>query len=138
MTFIHSLRIAYLAEANLAGGDTDRAAELGQRSLAVSREYRERGHEAWALRLLGEIASHRGQPAAAPAEDYYRQALTIANELGMRPLSARCHLDLGKLARRTGQPQRAQEHLTTATTLLREMGMRFWLEQAEAELRGVA
>jgi len=56
----------------------------------------------------------------------------------MRPLIARCHLGLGKLARRMGQRDRAQEHLTTATTLLREMGMHFWLEQAEAELRALA
>ena len=28
----------------------------------------------------------------------------------------------------------AQEHLTTATTMYREMDMRFWLEKAEAEM----
>jgi hypothetical protein len=28
----------------------------------------------------------------------------------------------------------AQEHLTTATTMYREMGMVFWLAQAEAQL----
>jgi hypothetical protein len=28
-----------------------------------------------------------------------------------------------------------QEHLTTATTMYREMDIRFWLEQAETELR---
>ena len=53
----------------------------------------------------------------------------------MRPLVAHCHLGLGKLFRRTGQRQEAQEHLTTATTMYREMDMRFWLEQAEAEMR---
>jgi hypothetical protein len=52
----------------------------------------------------------------------------------MRPLVAHCHLGLGKLYRRTGNRQRAQEHLTTATTMYREMDMRFWLEQAEAEM----
>jgi tetratricopeptide (TPR) repeat protein len=132
MTFIHSLRIAYLAESHIAGGETDLAAELGQRSLALSREYRERGHEAWALRLLGEIASHPDQPDAAPAEDYYRKALAIANELGMRPLSAHCHLGLGKLYRRSGKQDAAYEHLAAAAALYREMDMRFWLEQTEA------
>jgi hypothetical protein len=53
----------------------------------------------------------------------------------MRPLVAHCHLGLGKLYRRTGKRQEAHEHLTTATTMYREMDMRFWLEQAEAELR---
>jgi uncharacterized protein HemY len=54
--------------------------------------------------------------------------------LEMRPLVAHCHLDLGKLYRRTGNRQQAQEHLATATAMYREMDMRFWLEQAEAEL----
>ena len=53
----------------------------------------------------------------------------------MRPLVAHCHLGLGKLYRRMGKREQAQEHLTTATTMYREMDMRFWLEQAEAELR---
>ena len=34
-----------------------------------------------------------------------------------------------------GKRQEALEHLTTATTMFREMDMRFWLEQAEAETR---
>ena len=48
----------------------------------------------------------------------------------MRPLVAHCHLGLGKLYRRTGKREQACEHLTTATTMYREMDMRFWLEQA--------
>jgi hypothetical protein len=52
----------------------------------------------------------------------------------MRPLVAHCHLGLGKLYRRTGKREQAQEHLTTATTRYREMGMRFWLKQAEKEM----
>jgi len=34
--------------------------------------------------------------------------------------------------------EQAQEHLATATTMYREMDMRFWLEQAEAEMRELA
>ena len=56
----------------------------------------------------------------------------------MRPLVAHCHLGLGKLYRRTGKREQAREHLTTATTMYREMGMRFWLEQAEMEIRSEA
>ena len=51
------------------------------------------------------------------------------------PLVAHCHLGLGKLYRRTGKPELTQAHLTTATTMYREMDMRFWLEKAEAEMR---
>ena len=56
----------------------------------------------------------------------------------MRPRIAHCHLGLGKLYRRTSKRERAQEHLTTATTMYREMGMAYWLEQAEAEMRELA
>ena len=54
----------------------------------------------------------------------------------MRPLVAHCHLGLGKLYAHTGKREQAQEQLRTATTMYREMGMRFWLEQVERELRG--
>jgi hypothetical protein len=61
----------------------------------------------------------------------------MADELGMRPLVAHCHHGLGKLYRRTGKREQAQEHVTTATTMYREMGMTYWLEQAEAELNAL-
>jgi hypothetical protein len=51
----------------------------------------------------------------------------------MRPLVAHCHAGLGKLCRRTNKPEQAQEHLTTAMTMYRGMGMTYWLEKAEAE-----
>jgi len=41
---------------------------------------------------------------------------------------------LGKLDRRTGKREQAQEHLTTATTMYCEMGMTYWLNTAEAEV----
>jgi hypothetical protein len=55
----------------------------------------------------------------------------------MRPLVAHCYLGLGKLYRRTGDGV-AQAHLTTAATMYHEMDMRFWLEQAEAEMKELA
>jgi len=54
---------------------------------------------------------------------------------GLRPLVAHCHLGLGKLNRRTGKREQAREHLTTATTMYGEIGMPFWLEQADAEMQ---
>ena len=44
---------------------------------------------------------------------------------GMRPLVAHCHLGLGKLYHRTDKREQAQEHLATATTMYREMGMTY-------------
>jgi hypothetical protein len=56
----------------------------------------------------------------------------------MRPLVAHCHAGLGRLYRHTGRRQEAQEHLSTATTMYREMGMTYWLEQVEAQMRAWA
>jgi hypothetical protein len=72
------------------------------------------------------------------AGGYYREALALADTLGMRPLVAHCHLGLGKVSPGTGKREQAREHLTTATTMYREMDMRFWLEQAGAEMRELA
>jgi hypothetical protein len=76
----------------------------------------------------------RDPPDPVMAEQAYNGALAVAAELGMRPLAAHCHLDLGKLYRRTGKREQAREQLTTATAMYREMDMGFWVEQAEAEL----
>ncbi len=71
-------------------------------------------------------------------EAHYCKALALAEPRGMRPLVAHCHLGLGKLFRHTGKREQAREHLTTATTMYREMGMTYWLGQAEAEMRALA
>jgi tetratricopeptide (TPR) repeat protein len=111
---------------------------LAGRAFTLARERGERGHEAYALHLLGATTAQSDPLDREAAEKQFRQAMMLAEELGMRPLIARCHLGLGQLYRRRGRREHAQTHLATARTLLREMGMRFWLEQAEAELRGVA
>jgi uncharacterized protein HemY len=81
------------------------------------------------------VASDTAALDAAQARNHYAEALDLAKQLGVRPLVAHCHLGLGKLYRRTGSHQEAREHLTTATTMYREMDMRFWLAQAEAEMK---
>ena len=134
LMFGHSVWVAWLGEAYLLAGRLNDATQAAQRGLDLSLDRKERGHEAWALRLLGEIASHRDPPDIEQAEVHYRDARALAEKLGMRPLVAHCHLGLGKLYQQTGARQQAPEHLTTAATMYREMDMRFWLEQAEAAL----
>jgi tetratricopeptide (TPR) repeat protein len=113
-------------------GRLDEARRLGDR--AVESSPRQPGFAALALHLLGDIATHPDRFDAERGEAHYCQALALAEPRGMRPLVAHCHLGLGKLFRRTAKREQAQEHLTTATTMYREMDMRFWLEKAEAEL----
>ena len=69
--------------------------------------------------------------------DRYREALALADELGMRPLQAHCHRGLGMLYATVGQRQQASTALTTALEMYRAMDMTFWLPQAEAALAQV-
>ena len=82
-------------EAQLLAGRLEEAHALAERTLALAHEHQERGHQAYALRLLGDIAARRDPPELDQAEAHYRQALALAEELGMRPLQAHCHLGLG-------------------------------------------
>ena len=113
-------------------GRLDDARRFGDRALAFSPNTS--AAAAQALHLLGDIATNPERFDPERGEVHYREALTVAQRRGMRPLVAHCHLGLGKLYRRTGKREQAHEHLTTATTMYREMGMRFWLEQAEKEM----
>jgi class 3 adenylate cyclase/tetratricopeptide (TPR) repeat protein len=131
----HLLGAIPLGHACLLTGRAAEAAELGTHSLDLARRHGQRGHEVYAHRLLGEVHARCDPPEVTPAAEHYRSALELADSLGMRPLVAHCHLGLGKLCLRTGKAKQSREHLTTATTMYREMDMRFWLEKAEAELR---
>jgi tetratricopeptide (TPR) repeat protein len=129
-----SLYFGWLSEAYLLTGQPEKAATLAESSLDGARARRARGYEAWALRLLGEIAARRDPPGREIAEAHYRAALRLAGELGMRPLVAHCHLGLGALYRSAPRTARSSEHLTTAATLYRSMEMGFWLARAEEAL----
>jgi tetratricopeptide (TPR) repeat protein len=130
-----ALIVGHLGEACMLADRLDDALASAGRALTLARERGQRGYEAWVLHLLGEIASHRVPQAVEPAESHYRQAMGVAEELGMRPLIARCHLGLGQLYQRAGPHPQAQTHLTAARTMFREMEMRLWLEQVDANLK---
>ena len=134
-TWLRGRRLSMLGEGYLLAGQIDDSRVAAEEALTFSRKRRERGFEAWAVRLLGMIAACSDPPDAGTSEVHYRAALALANELEMRPLVAHCHLGLGKLYCHTQDKVNAQEHLTTATTMYREMGMRFWLDQAETAMR---
>jgi class 3 adenylate cyclase/tetratricopeptide (TPR) repeat protein len=130
-----AMQLAWLGEAYLLEGRLDDALERTRQAVSLAQRHQERGHEAWSLRLLGEIVSRPDHPDVETAEGCYRDALTLAAELGMRPLVAHCNFHLGRLCRKTDRLEQARELLTTATTMYREMGMRLWQGRAEAEMR---
>jgi tetratricopeptide (TPR) repeat protein len=126
-----------LAEAQMLAGRLEEAHAHAERALAHARAYQERGHQAYALRLLGDIAVRREPPEIAQAEAHYQHALALAEELGMRPLQAHCHHSLGTLYSQTGRDDLARLALSTAIELYHAMDMTFWLPQAEAALAQV-
>jgi class 3 adenylate cyclase/tetratricopeptide (TPR) repeat protein len=126
-----------LAEAQLLAGRLEEAHALAEHTLALTHKHHERGNQAYALCLLGEIAVRREPPESDQAGNYYHQALTLADELGMRPLQAHCHRGLGTLYAEIGWRELAHAELSTAIELYRAMEMTFWLPQAEAALAQV-
>ena len=123
-----------LGEAHLRAGRLKEAHILAEGALALTCKHQERGNQASARRLLGDIAARRQPPDLVKAYVSYKHALALAVELGMRPLVAHCHLSLGTLYLKGGRWNQARAALSTALALYRAMEMLFWLPQAEAAL----
>jgi class 3 adenylate cyclase/tetratricopeptide (TPR) repeat protein/ABC-type thiamine transport system ATPase subunit len=126
-----------LGEAHVLAGRLEEAHALAEHTFALTRTHQERGNEAYALRLFGEIAVHRIPLEVEQAQTHYRQAQALAEELGMRPLQAHCHRGLGTLYATIGQQEQARAELSAAIELYRAMDMTFWLPQTEAALAQV-
>jgi tetratricopeptide (TPR) repeat protein len=126
-----------LGEAQLLAGRLEKAQALAEHALILAWKYQEWGHQAYAPRLLGEVAADRDASESTIAEARYRQALTLAEELGMRPLQAHCHRGLGVLYAKLSRREPARAELSAAMALYRAMEMTFWLAQAEAALAQV-
>jgi class 3 adenylate cyclase/tetratricopeptide (TPR) repeat protein len=131
----HPYRLCELGAAHILAGEREHALHVAEQAIDLAREQEERGHEAYAFRLLGEIASHADHFDLERAESYYRNALALADQLVMRPLQARCLLGLGALYRRAGHDGRARDEVSAAIDLFRELGMTFWLRRAESMVR---
>jgi class 3 adenylate cyclase/tetratricopeptide (TPR) repeat protein len=128
-----ALRLTWLAHASLLEGRIGAAREHCQRALALAGAGGERGYQAWALKVLGDIVQ---EEAAGPSEalDHYNASMKFATELAMRPLQAHIHLSRGRLHSREKQVEKARTELSLALTSYRSMEMPFWLNAAEHEL----
>jgi tetratricopeptide (TPR) repeat protein len=126
---VHSLLVGWHGEAALYANRIDEADELAAYALDLACRYNERGHEAWAHRLLGDLAARRAPDGLAAAEVSYRRAITLGEELRMRPLVARSHLELGRLQERMGDAVGAEKSLAAASALFSGTGRPFWLER---------
>ena len=77
---------------------------LAERGLAHTRERQARGFQAYSPTPPWRRLRRKREPSESEhAEAHDQQALTLAEELGMRPLQAHCHRGLGTLYATTGQ-----------------------------------
>jgi tetratricopeptide (TPR) repeat protein len=132
-----SLWVAWLSEVCRLAGRGEEASQHARQALDLARQHKERANEAHALHQLGVVQAHADPIDGAQAEAHYRQALALAEELGMRPLMAHCHLGLGRLYGQTGRREQARTALAAAIDLYRAADMIFWQPQAEAALAHV-
>jgi predicted ATPase/class 3 adenylate cyclase len=135
--FAYATLLTEFSTVSLLVGRHDEARRHAHHARELARQQKARGDEARALCQLGVVHAHADPPDVERAAAAYRQALALAEALGMRPLQAHCHLGLGTLDVKTGRHDEARVELTAAIELYRAMDMTFWLPQAEAALAQV-
>ena len=128
-----ALRLTWLGHASLFERRIGAAREQGQRALALANDGGERGYQAWAHKLLGDVIQ---EESSNPSEalSHYARSMALATELAMRPLQAHLHLSLGRLHRRANQIEQARTELSLAVTSYRSIEMPNWMGAAEQEL----
>ncbi|HMB34726.1 MAG TPA: sigma 54-interacting transcriptional regulator [Methylomirabilota bacterium] len=129
----HSLRHAYLSEAELAAGRPDDASAAAARAVTLAVEHGEDGFRVEALRALARAARRGATPDVEVSARHLEDALAIAQRLGMRPAVAHCHGDLAEVNHGAGRGEAAAMHLDAARALYRELNLPFWLERLERE-----
>jgi tetratricopeptide (TPR) repeat protein len=97
-----------LAEGYLADGQHARAQAAAQEALDLARTAGERGHEAAAHAVLGNVAASGNPLRAADAFEHYDAAMRLAEQLGLRPLLAEILLDLSRLNAALGEEASAK------------------------------
>jgi predicted ATPase/class 3 adenylate cyclase len=133
---LQSGRLAVLSHVYLLAGRVDDARRCATEALALAQAQDERGMQAWIARILAEMPAPDAGPEDEQAEAQFRQALALAERLGMRPLVAHCHLGLGTLYQEADRPEDARAELAAAAELYGAMGMPSW--QAHAETAALA
>jgi class 3 adenylate cyclase/tetratricopeptide (TPR) repeat protein len=126
--------LTWLGEAYVLANNYERALGHARNALDYAEKNGEKGDEAWALWLLGEIHARLDSSQARKAEEYLLRALDIAAKHFMGPLVAHIDFGLGKLYRRQRAWNEAQSQFESAMSLYRDLGMNYWLETTEAEL----
>jgi DNA-binding SARP family transcriptional activator/tetratricopeptide (TPR) repeat protein len=122
------------AEALRLAGRLQEALERGRTARDLAVEAGERANEARALYLLASLAADAEPASFEVASARYERPIALATALGMRPLLARCHLDVGTLPHSRADAPAGRGHLQTAVALFQEIDAPYWLEKAETAL----
>ena len=133
-----AMSMVWAVETYVLAGQHSEAEALARQGLAVFGESKDRASEAWLKYLIGEILACRDSSLSTQAEASYREASSIAQELGMRPLQAHCYLGLGQLHAQCKNSSAAQSELHAASEFYRAMCMPFWLSRADVGLGAIS
>ncbi len=129
-----ALNTVSLAEGYLFLNRVEEARLSAERALDLARQYKERGHQAWTLKLLGDIAMHESGRDPAGAAAHYGAALALSGELRMRPLAAHCRIGMARVHAAERALDRARAEAAAARAEYEAMAMDFWREHAAAAL----
>ena len=123
MNLLHGLCRATIRYAHvcLLFGELVEAHDRAMVALEISRKYRYRAIEVWALQILGEAKMRRGNMQSA-ARDLHH-ALKQAVELGMRPDAAHLQVSLASASRSARRRQGTHEQLLEALAMFATLGM---------------
>jgi len=112
-----------LAEGYVADGRQAQAAATAREALALAQAGEERGHEAYARHLLGDIVARSTPPDLEEARICYEAALALTESLGLRPLALSVHQALESLYSRRDERASAEHHAALAEKLSSELGL---------------
>jgi hypothetical protein len=113
------------------------AGDVAVEALKIARDCGLRTIEVQALRLTAALCAARGDGAYEAGQRACREALALANLIGMRPEAAHCHFELGDLYRRSGAVDDARNELAAARDLYAQMEMGPLIHAAETSLRAL-
>ena len=128
-----ALNLAWLSDAYLSVNRIDEAMVLADRACELSKQHKEPGHGALALKLRGDIAMRLTVKQIEQAEGHYREALSLASDMAMRPLQAHCHAGLAQVYAAAGNSEKSCQELSAARELFRAMAMNDFLATVEID-----
>jgi class 3 adenylate cyclase/tetratricopeptide (TPR) repeat protein len=138
LPFGKAMRMVWEVEAFMLTDQRSEAEALARRVLEVSRESKDRGSEAWLRCLLGDVLARYDPVHLTHAEASYKDALSLAQELGMRPVQAHCYLGLGEVHAQSINRPMARSELHAAIELYRAMSMPYWVAKANLALAALS